>query len=139
MHGCIMLQCNYTRQGFQSTLESVRKLQKNSTEDSQPNSETICNEYMNTYESTAERWEEDKQKFNFDQIVVLCSLMKKAKESAPIDQADGIDTTQIFRFLQGYWQITPNNTNNTNFNENADARTILNFSWPIQVGSLSVP
>lgn len=87
--------------------------------------------YINTYNSTATRWEDDKRKFNYDQLVILCSLMKKARESAPADQADDIDTTQIFRFLQEYLDIEPNNTDNSEIEENADPRTILNFSMPI--------
>ena len=134
-----MVQCNYTSQGFRSTLESIRDLQKNSPEDSQPNSETIRNEYIKMYESTAERWEDDKQTFNYDQIVVLCCVMKKAKESAPIDQADDIDTTQIFRSLRECEGFGEDNTDETDINEGADPRTILNFYTDIQVGSSSVP
>ena len=148
MHGCITMQCPYTSEDSKSTLESIRKLQKNSTENFQLSSETICENYIDLFNSTLVRWEEDKKKFNYDQIVVLCSLMKKAKESAlireahdigqtddidqahVIDHAHDIDTTQIFRFLQEYLRIVPNNTNNSNENENEDPRTMFNFCIP---------
>lgn len=127
-----MVQCPYTQEGFELTLESIRFLQNNSTENSQFNSNTICDKYIEVYTATANRWEHDKQKFNYDQLVVLCSLMKKARESAPDDQADDIDTDQIFRFLQKCSNIELNNTDNSQIDEYADSRTILNFNMPIE-------
>jgi hypothetical protein len=86
-----MVQCPYTSNDSQLTLKSIRTLQETKTENAQLNSEAIYEMYIEMYQSTLVRWEEDKQKFTQDQIVVLCSLMKKAKESTRIRQAGDID------------------------------------------------